>query len=322
MSSRRDPPHSAAHQPAERDDADLPPGLRDDVLVLEARGDELTHYELLGLPWGASAEAARDAYVALVKRYHPDRHGARRLGAFRPRLDAIVRRLTEARDTLCDDARRRAYEERTAPPEEVARRAARRIEDELRGDERRARLARTNPLVARAARVSGLVQRAKEHLAEGRAAAAANDLATVLALDPRHAEAQALVAEARRRADAERAAALYDEGLRAEAAGNDELARERLTAAAELAPADVRFTVAASRVALRLGRVDEARAHARSAVRAGPRHAPAFAALAAALLAGGDRAAARDAIERALTLDPSSAEVQALRKKARWSLFR
>ena len=141
------------------DDAELPLDLRRDVVVLEERGAELTHYQLLGIAWGAGADEAGAAYRELVKRYHPDRHGARRLGPWRARLEGIVRRLTEARDTLCDDGRRSEYEERTAPPEEVARRTARRIEDELRADERRARLARTNPIVARAARAaSGLVR--------------------------------------------------------------------------------------------------------------------------------------------------------------------
>jgi curved DNA-binding protein CbpA len=304
------------------DDVDLPADLRRDVLALEARLEGATHYELLGLRWGASAEAAGAAYRELVKRYHPDRHGARRLGAFRPRLDAIVRRLTEARDVLCDDARRRAYEAQTAPPDEVTRRHARQLEEELRAGERRARLARTNPLAARAARVTGLVDRARVHLAEGRAAAAVNDLATAVALDGRHVEAQALLAEAKRRAAAERAKALYEEALRAEAAGHDALALQRFGAMLDLDRADPRALVGASRAALRLGQAAEARAHAEAAARAAPRHAPAFTALAAALLACGERAAARDAVERALELDPASADAHTLKKQTRWSPFR
>jgi tetratricopeptide (TPR) repeat protein len=301
------------------EDVELPVELRDEVLLLERRLGAMTHYEALGLPWGAGADAASAAYFDRVRRFHPDRYGGRRLGSFRGRLDRVMARLTEARDALCDDGRRREYEARTAPPEEVARREAARIEDELRAGERRARLQRANPLVARAARVAELVARGKEHAAAGRHAAAVADLMTALALDPRHAEAPALAAESRRRAGAERAQDLLAEGLRAEAAGHDEPALERFAAAAELAPADPRPAAAAARAALRLGRTDDARRHAEAAVKAGPRHAPAFAALAAALAAVGDRAEARRTAERAIDLDPGQEDAKAVLKKLRWS---
>jgi tetratricopeptide (TPR) repeat protein len=304
------------------EDVDLPPELRGEVLALERRLGAMTHYEALGLPWGAGGDAARAAYVELVRRFHPDRYGGRRLGSFRARLGRVVGRLTEARDTLCDEVRRRAYEAATAPPEEVARREARRIEDELRAEERRARLQRVNPIVARAARVAELVQRGKAHAQAGRHAQAASDLMTAAALDARHPEALALAGEARRRAGAEKAQELLADGLRHEAAGNDQLAYERLAGAAELAPADPRPAAAAARAALRLGRVSEAEAQAEAAVKAGPRHAPAFAALAAALLARGDKDEARRAVERALDLDPDLEEAKTVRRKLRWSPFR
>lgn len=284
---------------------DLPVDLQREILDLDARLDRLTHYEALGLRRGDGADAARAAYLERVKRFHPDRYGGKRLGSFRARLDRIVRRLTVARDVLADDGRRRAYEEETAPPDDVVRRQVGAIEEELRAAERKARLARTNPLVVRAARVNDLVCRGKEALAAGKLVQAAADLATAAALDPRHPEATALASEARRRAGAARAHELYEEGLRS-----------------EVVAGDARAAAAASRAALRLGRAGDARTHAEAATRAGPAYAPAFLALGAALAALGDRAAARQALERALELDPKLADAKALLRKQRWSLFR
>jgi curved DNA-binding protein CbpA len=309
-------------RPAVDADDDLPSALRDEIVALDLRLDRITHYEALGLPWGAGAEQARDAYLDRARRFHPDRYGGRKLGAQRARLDRIMRRLTEARDVLCDDARRAAYEDRTATPDEFARRAARRIEDELRAEERRARLGRTNPLVARAARVTALLKRGRELVAEGKHAQAANDFLTAAALDPRHAEARRLAEEARRALEAERAHELYEEGLRHEAAGRDEHALERFRGASDRAPRDPRPAIAAARVALRLGRGEESREWAVLATRAAPRDARAFAALGEAHAALGDRGEAKKALERALELDGGLEQAKGLRKKLRWSPFR
>jgi tetratricopeptide (TPR) repeat protein len=310
------------HSPTPSEDVDLPAELRVEILALEGRLEALTHHEVLGIPWGSSAEQARAAYHDRMKRFHPDRYAGRRLGSYRERLDRIAARLALARDVLCDDALRREYDARTAPPEEVARREARRIEDELRAGERRARLQRTNPLVVRAARVAELMRRGRELQASGKHAAAVNDFMTALALDPRHPEAQALAAESRRRVSADKARDLYDDAQRAEATGHIGLALERFASAAELAPNDARAALAASRVALRLGRPAVAAQHARAAVRAGPRQAAAHAALGAALAAQGEKAEARKALERALELDPAHEDAKAALKGLRWSLFR
>jgi tetratricopeptide (TPR) repeat protein len=310
------PPPAGADAPLE-----LPESLRREVLSFEAARERLTHWDALGLRWGADVDAARAAYVERVKRYHPDRHGGRRLGAWHERLCAVVARLTEARDVLCDPARRRAYEEATAPPEEKARREAHRIEQEQRADERRARLARTSPLLQKAARVNDLVARGKQALAEGRPGQAANDFLTALAMDPRHAEAKALAEDAKRRAGVERARDLYEAGLRQEAAGRLEAALATLREAMELAPREARYPVAASHAALRLGRVDDALALARGAARLGAADARALEALGAALVAAGEKREAKKALERALELDGSRAEAKRLLRTLRWSPF-
>jgi len=303
------------------EEVDFPLELKKEILWLHARLGEIDHWSLLGIRWNASADEARAAYLQKVKVFHPDRHAGRRLGSYLPRIERIFRALTAARDVLSDEEQRADYARRTAPPEDFARLETRRLEGEARSGERRARLARSNPLVARAARVQELVARGKRAFAEGRFTQAANDLLTAAGLDPRHVEARELAEQARRRAGAERARDLYEQALAAETVGNHAAARAALREAASLDPASPRYAVAASRAALDAGSQDEARALAEQSVRAGPRDARAFEALGAALHASGDGREARRALERALELDPGLETARALMKKMRWSFL-
>lgn len=81
-----------------------------------------THYDVLGIPEGASPEAVRQAYRRLVKASHPDRAGD----------PARFRRVTQAYGVLSDPVRRAAYDRTlrpapvTAPPRERGARRPRR----------------------------------------------------------------------------------------------------------------------------------------------------------------------------------------------------
>ena len=303
------------------EEADLTLEQRKEILYLHARLGEIDHWQLLDVRWNATCDEARAAYLAKVKVFHPDRHAGRRLGSYLPRLERVFRALTQARDDLSDEARRAEYARRTAPPEEFARLEARRLGGEARAGERRARLARANPLVARASRVQELVLRGKKAEADGKFAQAANDYLTALGLDPRHPEARALAEEVKKRAGAERARERYDRGLEAEVVGNRGGALAAFREAAALDPGNPRYAVTASRAALELGDHAEARVLAEQAVRAAPREARAFDALGAALHAAGDAREARRALERAVELDPALGSARALLKKLRWSFL-
>ena len=74
-----------------------------------------THYEILGVPEGASGEEVRQAYRRLVKAAHPDLAGD----------PAQFRLVTQAYDVLSDPAQRAAYD-RGRRPRWVAAPAARR----------------------------------------------------------------------------------------------------------------------------------------------------------------------------------------------------
>jgi len=75
-----------------------------------------THYEVLGIPEGASEDDVRQAYRRLVKAAHPDAAGD----------PARFRLITEAYDVLSDPAQRGTYDRTLRPTDASAPRSRRR----------------------------------------------------------------------------------------------------------------------------------------------------------------------------------------------------
>ena len=315
--------HGFLFNPADlSEDVDLEVERRREILYLAASMDGWTHWQVLGVPWNAPVDRVRDAYREKVKVFHPDRYPGRRLGSFRGRLERIFRRLTEARDALDDDAARAAYARRTAPPEEVARLAARQIEDEERAKERRARLARTNPMVSRVARVRELVDRGRNAMAQERWADAARDFMTAAALDPSATDARTLGEQARRKAESGRARDLWEKARAAELQHDLDRAQFLAEQAAEAEPGEPRYVVYVARLALARGALETARSRAEAAVRAAPGLAAAHEALGEVLATQGDAGNARKSLERALELDDGLTGARERLRKLRWSFLR
>jgi curved DNA-binding protein CbpA len=303
------------------EDVELDAERRKEILFADAHLDRWSHWEVLGVPWNAPAAAAKAAYLEKAKVFHPDRYAGKRLGSYRPRLARVFRRITEARDVLADEGKRAAYARTSAPPEDFARLEARRLDDERRASERRARLARQNPLVARVTRVKDLVRRGKAAFDEGRFGQAANDLLAAQGLDPHDRQLAALAAEARRKAGLARASDLFREGLEAEALGNPAAALARYREALEADPASVRAAAQGVKAAAKLGDAAAARTLADAAVGAGPRSGAAHEALGIALELEGNKKDARKAYERALELDPALDGAKERLKRLRWGFL-
>jgi tetratricopeptide (TPR) repeat protein len=303
------------------EDVDLDVERRKEILFADANLARWTHWEVLGLPWNAPAADARAAYVEKVKVFHPDRYAGKRLGRYRPRLERIFRRVTEARDLLSDEGKRAAYAKATAPADEFTKIEARKLEDERRAAERRARIARQNPQLQRAGRVGELVERGKAALAEGRFAQAAADLLVAQGMDPRNAELATLAAEAKRKAAAAKGSDLFRKGMEAEALGKPGAALEAYRGAVEADPTNARAAAHAARMAAEAGDLASARALVDGAIRASPRSAIAHEALGLLLEAEGRKKEARKALERALELDPALERARERLKKLRWSFL-
>jgi curved DNA-binding protein CbpA len=315
--------HGFLFNPADlSEDVDLDVERRREILYLAATMDGWTHWQALGVPWNASVDSARDAYREKVKVFHPDRYPGRRLGSFRPRLERIFRRLTEARDALSEEVARAAYARKTAPPEEIARTAARRIEDDVRAQERKARMARTNPMVSRVSRVRELMDRGRTAMREERFADAARDFLTASAMDPALAEARSLAEEARRKASSGKARELWEKARTAELQNDLDRAQIHAEAAADAEPGEPRYAIYVARLALQRGALETARGRAEGAVRAAPSLAAAHEVLGEVLAAQGEGGAAKKALERALELDDGLQGARERLRKLRWSFLR
>lgn len=100
-------PHPASSARALAQKAPLELGVEG----IRARAEAVEHlgaFEVLGLPDGASVEAARAAYVRLAKTWHPDRL-PQELADVRPEVVRIFTRVMDAHRTLSDDGARQAY---------------------------------------------------------------------------------------------------------------------------------------------------------------------------------------------------------------------
>ncbi len=291
------------------------------ILFAEAGLPTWTHWQVLGLEWNASTEAVRAAYLDQVKFFHPDRYAGMKLGSYRGRLERVFRRLTEAREVLTSEAQRAPYVLATAPALEVTRFEARRLEDERRSLERRGRLSRQNPLLARAERITALMRHGRELLAAGQFVQAANDFQLVSSLDPGNTEAGPLAAAARKKGVEARIAECLEKAHAAEAMGSWQGALAGYRAALEIEPGNLRALVLASRAALEAGDAGAARGFAEQGIKVQPRSAAAHEALGSALEAVGKKADARKALERAVEIDPRLDSAKERLKKLRWSFL-
>jgi curved DNA-binding protein CbpA len=102
----------------------LPVDEQRQLLALKDRLGTLTHFEILGMRPTADVRALRVAYRLASRRFHPDAHYGRDVGAYRDLLDELFRRAKEAREILLDDDTRVAYVEKLLEPERRKKRAA------------------------------------------------------------------------------------------------------------------------------------------------------------------------------------------------------
>ncbi len=115
------------------EDVDLDQDLRKRVLDTYHRADDITHYEVLGLPHDADRVQIRQAYFQLSKVFHPDTLYGKRLGSYKPKMEVVFRKLTDAYEVLGKKQKREGYD-RYLASQELLRSA----EQELSRGERKA----------------------------------------------------------------------------------------------------------------------------------------------------------------------------------------
>jgi len=140
---------AALYDPAELDEpCDLDLMRKRTILDVYYRLDQLDHYALLGLPQDAEKKDVKAAYFTHVGHFHPDKYFGKDLGTFRPKLEKVFARLTEAHDTLTRKRTRQEYDDYL-----VARRRNRALERALYGEnEHREELTRAHRRIQESAR--------------------------------------------------------------------------------------------------------------------------------------------------------------------------
>lgn len=99
------------YDPAELEEpADLLPEQKKRILDFFYRLDDLDHYTLLGVTAEADKKAVKRSYFELAALFHPDRYFKKDLGKFKPKMEVLFNRITEAHDTLVDPAKRVEYD--------------------------------------------------------------------------------------------------------------------------------------------------------------------------------------------------------------------
>lgn len=104
-------PPPTGYDPAELDEpADIEKTRKRVILDLYYRLDKLSHYDLLRVSRSADKKAIKTAYFEVVATFHPDKYYGKALGGFKPKLEKIFLRVTEAHDTLTRPKRREEYD--------------------------------------------------------------------------------------------------------------------------------------------------------------------------------------------------------------------
>jgi curved DNA-binding protein CbpA len=156
------------------EDVDLDLEKRRYVLDVFRRLDQLTYYELLGVPRDAEKKAIKRAYFGLVGTIHPDRYFGKKLGSYKSKLETIFARMTKAHEILISAETRAKYDGALAALPQVAQAEARPaapVDPKVAQKRREA-------MEALKQRFEGAKARAKEHADAGARAKAAGDFVT------------------------------------------------------------------------------------------------------------------------------------------------
>lgn len=311
---------NSAQDASMSEEVDLDEDRKRELLELDRKIDTADLFSLLGVPTTADGAAVKAAYYELSRKFHPDRYFGKNLGGFRARIDRIFRKLTQAQDTLTDDAKRAAY--LRANPQLLPSRAAAEAPrpktalEDARDAERRARLSK-HPYLARASRLNELLTKAKANIAKGEWGQAYGDLNLASQIDERNEEVKKLLLEVRKKNDQARAAAEFKKGQQLEET-NTAAALEAYRTAAAIDPHSAVANFHTARLMEEHGgEVKETSAFAQRAVDADPKSADARFLLARLLDTAGLKQLAKKHFDEGVKLSPNHPEAKKQGKR-RW----
>jgi len=102
---------NCADRPELEEDVEIDLERRRYLFDAYAQLDTISHYALLGVSRNADAKAIKNAYYRLAGLVHPDRYFGKRLGSYKPKMEAIFTQLSVAYDVLSSPDKRAEYDE-------------------------------------------------------------------------------------------------------------------------------------------------------------------------------------------------------------------
>ena len=108
---------SAGDPPELTENVDLDMETRRYVLDVYAQLESISYYAILGVNRAAERKAIKDAYFRIAGVVHPDRYFGRPLGSFKPKMELVFARVTQAYDTLSKAKARAQYDAQLAEVE-------------------------------------------------------------------------------------------------------------------------------------------------------------------------------------------------------------
>lgn len=348
-SERAESDAAASSEPAESDTAasacqspeidaalDLSVELQQRILEFDACL-ERSYHDLLGIGRAADTREIKLAYFRLSKEYHPDRYFRRNIGGYSLRLDRIFKKVSEAYELLSDPTTR-AEIERTLidaePPMEGAYSGAGGATERIGPDPRKRR--RRGPQVPMRVRnlqrlrarfkvpKNALVEhefKARQFYRSALAAAhekrwleAAASMRLAIAFDPSNHEYKTGFGEIQADVHRVRAEKLIEQ---ADSAGAQGDALKLLEEALHYKPCDVGLNLRTANLCLELNEMERARECAETLCEVEPESGGHHALLAKVLRVQGLRERAREALDRAMKLEPKHPDVTAEQRQQR-----
>jgi curved DNA-binding protein CbpA len=304
-------------------------------ILAQETGLDRSYHELLGVERGADTQAIKRAYFALSKEFHPDRYFRKNTGSYAQRLDRVFKKMVEAYELLSDPATRAELErsmEAAPPPDEagVYRQTETGRSERIGAEPKPPGGYRTPTRMENLERLRRRFKIPKKLLAERQFKArqffqaaqvsahqeswleAAASVRLAIAFDPWNVEYKEGFARIQMNVHGVRALDLLEQ---AENAGSQKDALRMLEEAVGYRPMDPQLNARAARLSLELGELDHAREYAETVCEIEPDVAKHHAILCQVLRRLGRVQQAREALERAASLDANAPEVKVERLK-------
>jgi tetratricopeptide (TPR) repeat protein len=228
------------------EEVDLSEEVKKKILYYHTTMHDQTHYEMLQVDRRAEPKEIKRAYFKVSREFHPDSFFRKNLGSYKQKIEAIFKRISQAYEVLGNEQKRAAYE-KTLPyeptPEEIEEQRQVALQQERAKSlrkERRQRLLKHSPVVARKGQARKHYEDAKSWAEQNEYTKAANSIRLALTLDPQNEDFKKLLEEVAPRADEIRAENDFRRGRMEESMGRIEEAITAYLRSIEANPNDAR----------------------------------------------------------------------------------